>query len=245
MLRLSHFQSSLFLVLYAIASIAYADKPIPSPFPALRTYTIYPSPLESYQPPTQISYDPSLAKLIRKPVDVEFNRQGIGEIEVTRVLSTKIDRNKSENFLIDFDPGASGDPAFVVLPENAKSAIGVIEADHLVLPGNGSIYALARSNKNFIERRKYAIRDNKVVEVKQPYLYVGLDTQSNKNFGIYSSKTEGELVASVRAGDKLSVLINEGEYYLVKTTFGLTGWVKINDGSLTDDTIKGIYFAGD
>jgi hypothetical protein len=226
-------------------SFAYADKPIPSPFPGLKTYTIAQSPPDSYSPPQQISYDPSVSKILNTRPDVEFNSQGIGGIEITRVLLTKIDRTKNDRYYIDFDPGASNDPVFAVFPEGGKSAIGIIDADHLVVPGNGFIYALARTNKHFLERRKYLIQDNKVIESKQPYLYVGLDTKANRNFPLYASVTGGETIASIRKGDKIFVVLNEGDNYLVRSSFGLLGWVQIDPGNQESAVIEGIYFAGD
>ena len=226
-------------------SFAYADKPIPSPFPGLKTYTITQSSPDSYSPPQQISYDPAVSRILNTRLDAEFNSQGIGGIETTRVLLTKIDRTKHDRYYIDFDPGASNDPVFAVFPEGGKFAIGIIGADHLVVPGNGFIYALARTNKHFLERRKYLIQDNKVIESKQPYLYVGLDTKANINFPLHASVTGGEIIASIRKGDKIFVVRNEGDNYLVRSSFGLLGWVHIHPGNQESAVIEGIYFAGD
>jgi hypothetical protein len=41
-------------------------------------------------------------------------------------------------------------------------------------------------------------------------------------------------------------VLNEGEdWYLIKTPFGLVGWLKIEDFSQEADTIEGLYFRGD
>jgi len=229
----------------ACASIAYAEKSIPSSFPNLKTYTMAQSSPESYSPPQQISYDPAISKIINKRIDVEFNSQGIGGIEITRILVTKIDRNKSDRHYIDFDPGASNDPTFAIIPEEGETVIGTIDADHLVIPGNGFIYSLSRTNKHFLERRKFFIQDNKVIESKQPYLYVGLDTKAKIDFALHSSITGGEVIASIRKGDKIFVLLNEGNNYLVRSTFGLLGWIEIQPGSQESTVIEGIYYAGD
>lgn len=232
-------------VLMTWVTFAYAEKPIPSPFPGLKTYTITQSSPESYSPPQQISYDPAISKMLNTRLDVEFNSQGIGGIEMTRVLLTKIDRTKTNRYYIDFDPGASNDPVFAIFPEGGKSVIGTIDADHLVLPGNGFIYSLARTDKHFLERRKFFIQDNKVIESKQPYLYVGLDTRANTDFALHASVSGGAVIASIRKGDKIFVVLNEGDNYLVRSTFGLLGWVTILPDNQESSVIEGIYYAGD
>lgn len=234
-----------FTVLMACASIAYAEKTIQTSFPNLKTYTIVQSSPESYSPSQQISFDPAISKIINKRIDAEFNSQGIGGIEITRVLVTKIDRNKTDRYYIDFDPGASNDPAFAIFPEGRESVIGTIDADQLVLPGNGFIYSIARTNRHFLERRKYFVHDNKLIESKQPYLYVGLETKANIDFSLYASTTGGDVVASIRKGDKISVLLNEGDSYLVRSSFGLLGWIKIQPGNQQSTVIEGIFYAGD
>ena len=48
----------------------------------------------------------------------------------------------------------------------------------------------------------------------------------------------------IAKGAELTVLINEGEFYLLKSAFGLVGWVKLNPSQSAED-IAGLFFAGD
>lgn len=238
-------QISLLATLTNATSLVYADKPVTQAFSGLKTHTIRKEAADSFPLSTQISYDPGISQLLNTRLDLEFNSQGIGGIEMMRVLLTKIDRTKKDRYYIDFDPGASNDPVFAIFPEGGKSVIGTIDADHLVLPGNGFIYAFARTNKTFLERRKYLIQGDQLVESKQAFLYVGLDTKAKANFSLLSSKNAGELVASVRKGDKVFVVLNDGDYYLIRTAFGLLGWLRLESIGQASSVIEGIYFAGD
>ena len=67
-----------------------------------------------------------------------------------------------------------------------------------------------------------------------------------------SAKTDelkGDARANCKLVQKMSLpiieLINEDEFYLIKTSFGLIGWVKIPECIISDTPIKGLYYAGD
>ncbi|QDL54765.1 hypothetical protein [Rhodoferax aquaticus] len=163
---------------------------------------------------------------------------------MTTVLSTRIDRTSSLRYFIHFDPGASDDPAWVVADESTGKWLGVIDTDYLLIPGNGFLYAIGRTNKIHTERRKYAVREGKVVEVTQPYLYVGLDTHTKIPIALLSGKDTGEVIAQIPKGEKIHVLLSEGDYLLVKSNFGLVGWFKTSASRESPD-FDGIYFDGD
>ena len=166
----------LFFALVAIsfcaAPVTAAEPPkqLPNPFPGLRTHVIQEN---SGQATQQISYDPALAQLLTGSCDFEYNTQGIGGIDMSRLLNVRLDRTSQTRYVVCLDPGASNDPAFVIVDATTKKPLGAVDADHLLLPGNGFIYAMGRTNKLHIERRKFVVRDTEVVEVKQPFLYVG------------------------------------------------------------------------
>ncbi|MDQ5910485.1 MAG: hypothetical protein QG599_2581 [Pseudomonadota bacterium] len=163
---------------------------------------------------------------------------------MTRVLVTRITRTSKMRHFVYFDPGASNDPVFILAEEATKKPIGYIEADHLLIPGNGFIYAIGRTNKNHVERRKYEIRDSKLEEVKQPFLFVGLESRANVPIVLTLEKNGSESVASIPKGERLLVVLSDGDHFLIKTNFGLLGWFKIS-GYREIPEIEGIYFDGD
>src|SRR5450830_528290 len=91
--------------------------------------------------PVQLAYDSSLSTMLNKTVREE------GPIVTTRLLSTRIDRKKEQRFFVDFEPGPSNDPVFLISSENGAKPVGSINADQLILPGDGFVYTAARSNQ--------------------------------------------------------------------------------------------------
>ena len=215
---------------FALAALsAQADEKatgIQIPFPGLTTHVIAG---EDAAMPEQISYDASLSKLINKPYEVAEG------IEITRLISTRLDRAKEGSYLIEFDPGPSADPAFIITDEKSKKKVGTIGADALVVPGNGFIYAIGRTNNMHEERQKFAIRDGDLVEIKQPFSYVGLDTKAKVALTLTVAKDGGEVIAKIPEGDALQVVLRDGEHLLVKTRFGLVGWWKMKTDVMADN----------
>lgn len=218
------------------------EKARPSPFPGLAVLPVSGGESPSSQ---QVSYDAALSKLINKPLAEKGANDG-GTPEIMRLLSTRLDREGEGRCFIDFDPGPSADPSFIISDEKTGKQLGEISADSLALPGNGFIYAAGRSNNMHEVRQKFAVRDGKLVEVKQPFSYVGLDSKAKVPLALLAKQGSGEVVANIPAGDALQVVLSEGEYLLIKTQFGLVGWWKMKTNVMPDNAeIEGIYYAGD
>ncbi len=224
----------------ALAS-AQADeksKSHPDPFPGLNTLAIAGS---EGAMPGNLSYDAALAEVINKPLAAEE-----GEPEVRRLLATRLSDESGTRYFIDFDPGPSADPAFIITDEKTGKQTGSIGADALVLPGNGFIYATGRSNNLHLERQKFTIRDGKLVEIKQPFSYVGLESKAKVPLKLLGKKDGGEVIANIPAGHGLQVVLRDGEHLLVRTKFGLVGWWKMKTDVMPGNAeIEGIYYAGD
>lgn len=222
----------------ALATAHAAEKSPANPFPGLATLKISDGDSISGQ---HVSYDASFSKVINKAILHEE-----GAPDVTRLISTKLDREGKTSYFIDFDPGPSADPSFIVKDEKSGDPIGMIPADSLTIPGNGFIYARCRSNVMHTEQRKYGIHEGKLIEIEQPFSYVGLDSKAKVPLTLMAKKDGGEVIAKIPAGDALQVVIRDGEHLLIKTQFGLVGWWKMNPSVMHDNAeIEGIYYAGD
>lgn len=185
-----------------------------------------------------LHYESSLANVIRKVIDDEH--------DIVRLVSTPLAKAAKTRYFIDFDPGPSVDPVFVFTEESTNQIVARISADSLFVPGNGFIYASGRSNNMHLERRKYEIKSGELVEVRQPFAYVGLDTKANVPLKLTTEKNGGEVIANIPKDGSLQVVIREGEYLLIRTTFGLVGWWKMETNVLKgNEEIEGIYYAGD
>ena len=190
----------------------------------------------------KVSYDPAIAKVINKVL----NPGEQGAPEVKRLLSVRLDRNNETTHFIDFDPGPSADPQFIVTDEKTGKSLGTIDADSLVLPGNGFIYGIGRSNKLHMETRKYSVQGGELKEVVQPFAYVGLASKANVPLTLTAGKGSGETIANIPKGGALEVVVSDEEYLLIKTPLGLVGWWKMKtEVTAVSAEIEGIYYAGD
>ena len=234
------------LVLAGLAStmplMAQETDKAASSFPGLKTLNV-----DGNDSPhaTKISYDPALAEVINKPLNAAGAANN-AEPEVTRLLVAKLDREGQAKYTIDFDPGPSADPSFIISNEKSGERIGSIGADALTVPGNGFIYSTGRTNNLHVERQKFAIRDGKLEEIKQPFSYVGLHTKSNVPLTLTAGKGTGEVIAKLDKDSQLTVVLRDGEHLLIKTPFGLVGWWKMKTDVMAENAeIEGIYYAGD
>ena len=235
---------SLFVLLLITASVHASEMPkiVPSPFPGLKTYQV---PQNMGPTSQQVSYDPAITQLLSAWGDEEprARREDVYE-DMQRLMVTQVDRTKHERYLVYFYDGASNDPAFFLFNEKTKQKIGAIGTDYLLLPGNGFIYAIGRTDKFHLEHRKYMIRDEKIVEIQQPFLYVGVESRANVQISLKSVKTGGDIVATIPKGDRLFVVLSDDKHLLIKTSFGLLGWFEVR-GNRENPEIEDIYFDGD
>jgi len=167
-----------------------------------------------------------------------------------RAINTKLINSSKDIYLIKYDEGPSVDPTFEVFSRSENRPLLTVNATTLIVPGNGYIYSAGHTNNMFDQRRKYKITKDGFREVRQPYYYVGKETVANKNINLFSSRNgKGELVATVPKGGKIVVLINIDNDYLVKTPFGLVGWLNLKEeeiGNRSEEGIlSGIYYNGD
>ena len=220
----------------------------------------------------KINYDPSISKLINQRdlslSDYTVDGNELGGLLV--LIETQIDRNKPTRYLIGYDPGPSDDPNFVILYKDTKQSVGkncTISGLELSILGNGAIYSSGHTNNMFSEHRKFVVKNNELMEVKQPFYYANIVTELYKDFTLYADKENmTQAVAFLPKGSTVTLVLAE-EYFtpddpdypkqrfLLATPLGLCGWVSIpysqadgSDPSIPAEHttgIKGIYFAGD
>ncbi len=164
------------------------------------------------------------------------------------LLKTEIAGKK---YYIIFSWGPSEDPAFRIYKDDKElTYIGSIGGAVLVVPGSASLYGYARHNGAFGKRSKYKMEKNKITEVKQPFYYVGLTSATLKPVKLYDKIDGGNVVASLPANYEVEILVAESAqygsaWYLVRTSFGLTGWAKLDQGYGSQPSVKGLIWHGD
>lgn len=196
----------------------------------------------------KIFYAPRITTVINKEPDepIKYSIQGIGGIKIIRAIRTQISANTQEYYIIDFDEGASDDPTFIIFKEKNKQLqyISHIPGTSLAIPGDGTLYISGHTNNMFDQHKKFRLKKDKIIEIPQPYYYVGLETKVKKRINLYSTPQQSEIVDSLPEGSAVTVLLNKGDLYLLKTSLGLVGWTQIPSES-QETSIEGLYFAGD
>ena len=154
-----------------------------------------------------------------------------------------------ERYTLRYDDGPSCDPTFSLWPEGGEQPIGEFGGDHVVLPGNGFLYVIRRSNRSFEGREKWAIQRGALVEVAQSHYYVGVTTPTLKALTLLQQPAAGSTpIANVPRGESVLVVLQQSvdgrDWYLVRTRFGLLGWTE--DSAYGEDRqFEGIQFFGD
>jgi hypothetical protein len=169
-------------------------------------------------------------------------------IKTIRLLETKIKADSNESYIIDFDEGASWDPSFYIyrLKNKELSRIGLINALKIIIPGDGYFYTSGHVNNMFNQWRKWTIENDNLKEIKQPFYYVGIESRIKKDIDIFYDIKMTSIVEHIRKGTLVNVLMNyNNDYYLIKSEYGLTGWLKIPNGSKEETILDGIFYAGD
>lgn len=179
------------------------------------------------------------------------------EADDTVLLKTRLGPEQPAVYVL-FSEGPSADPEFFfILADNVRAGRtdklwAHVWGTALAIPGYDAVYAAGRYNTTFTQRRKYVVNGNGLKEVAQPYYYVGLKTHTRAPITLFASPEARHEVAHLPKGSRVEVLLTDGELddkrracYLLKTPFGLTGWIWIPVSQYQSRVIEGISFWGD
>ena len=154
---------------------------------------------------------------------------------------------------ISFTRGPSEDPTFEIIPTKSGIEPTSLDGTRLYIPKGDNLYVDGWSNTMYNQRRKYTFNGKQFEEIKQPFYYVGLKTKisfkdtpevQQKFVVLYQEKNTDKTVAVLPEGSEIEVLLSDGEHwYLVRSSFGLVGWVQAMNGER--NTPIGVSFAGD
>lgn len=171
--------------------------------------------------------------------------------EDTLLLQTQLSETDHQTFYVLFSEGPSADPQFIFIKANEPKKVWAA-GTALAIPGNGSVYVSNRFNNNFTRRQKFSFTPSGLIEVKQPYSYVGIKTQTLTPLTLYFDSSATKPVAQLPKGSSIEVILTDEKSnnaketrYLVKTPFGLLGWVWIPSFQNNSTVIDGIFFQGD
>ncbi|RXQ87280.1 hypothetical protein EO244_16510 [Ancylomarina salipaludis] len=200
-----------------------------------------------------IFFDKTNARIINKqrkdipkgePFYCEYPEDLDGETIV--LVELFFNDNYNTKYTILYSEGSSSDPEFSIYLE--ESHIGDIKAVDLAITKSGNFYASGHANTNFNERRKYQLKNDELIEIKQPFLYVGLKSKTLEGITLFETKDLKNKVATLPIGYDVEVILADQyieDLYLIKTKFGLIGWAQIESGQYISKVIEGIRYMGD
>lgn len=165
-----------------------------------------------------------------------------------KLIKTKIDKNSDVEFYIVFSENPSGDPHFMFFRDGEYVNFDIsIPGFSLYIPGDGTIYVSGHINNDFDTRKKYIFKDNKIVEVEQPFYYVGIKSKTLQKVKLYDSPDLTRIIAVLEPNSPVQILLNRKDthLYLISTEFGITGWIDNGFGGLQPTILDGIFHAGD
>jgi hypothetical protein len=160
--------------------------------------------------------------------------------------------NLTDSIYILFDGGLSDDPEFSFYNEAGKLLKG-ISANSLFLNSFGTAYLTGHSNCMYDRKRKFQISNDTIIETHQPFYYVGIKGKVKKEITLFANRTGDEIVVKIPKNYDIEILLAESttkdydidKLFLVKTQFGLIGWLRIDEVGLYEEIIDGLFYDGD
>ena len=214
-----------------------------------------------------MNYNPALSVVLKQKIDTYDPEEAV------RALQTKIDATAPDIYVIDFTPGPSGDPTFIVYRKEDQTlkTVAKLPGSEMTIPGDGSILVSGIANDYFDRLRKYVLVERTIKEAVQPFYYVGMTTTSTAPLKLYADVHKQDIVEDLPSGSVVEVLLarpmypNEipeegpepgtrsqplelpwphGYAYLVKSPHGLVGWTYA-DSLCGEELLRGICYHGD
>jgi hypothetical protein len=201
-----------------------------------------------------VRYNESLSTIINERLSEPFKGEDFypemlsGDINL---MLTRLSSSDNTEYYVIFSEGMSIDPTFYFFKkDNTRESAFSVGGEQLFMTGNGSFYVQGHANKMYNQKRKFKVVNGEFKEVEQPFYYVGLKTKTLKPIKLYDSKEKNRQLASLPAEYEIEVLLNEftndeSLFYLIRTSFGLTGWIELPKDGWKGTYIKGLYFQGD
>jgi hypothetical protein len=164
--------------------------------------------------------------------------------DILLLIKTKLLKSSDSEYYVCYNTSSG----FIIFKDSPDNRISFVNASKLVVPGNGFIYSEGRHGSSFPVRRKLKLVEDDLIEINQPFYYVGIKSKTLKTIKIYQERDLMNLIATLPKNYEIEVLLCDDDYesdlYLVRTSFGLTGWTKIEDGATSSTDIDGIYYLG-
>jgi hypothetical protein len=194
---------------------------------------------------TSIIYNSTFIEIKQKPKS--FILEDF-ECEANSIILADVllDSKSQKRALLTFD--VCPEYEFNLYDLETKKVIATFYALNIIVSGNGAIYTSGHLNE-FNLRRKYTYDGKTFKEDKQPFFYIGLKSVTLKEVKLFSDKELTTPLAVLSAGYEIEVLLAEQPFdnkvYLVRTSFGLTGWAALKAEQYKSIDIEGLFYNND
>jgi hypothetical protein len=172
-----------------------------------------------------------------------YDEAGVYMVYVTDV---KLRADDANYHVLRCDSGGSDDPQCVFLTSQDANGPGVAIPGRLfVIPGDGCVYSAGHTDNMVDTRAVHCLVGAKLKPVAQPFNYAGLKSKALKELTLTADKSSGAVVTKIEKGQFVEVLLQDGDWFLLRNRFGLTGWAKLATDTQQATEIEGFYYAGD
>jgi hypothetical protein len=172
-----------------------------------------------------------------------YDDAGVYMVYVTDV---KLRGDDVDYHVLRCDSGGSDDPQCVFLTTQDANGPGVAIPGRLfVIPGDGCVYSAGHTDNMFDTRAVHCMVGADLKPVAQPFNFAGLKSKALKELTLFADKTDSAVVTKIEPGQFVEVVLQDGDHFLLRNRFGLTGWAKLATDTQKATEIQGFYYAGD
>lgn len=204
-----------------------------------------------------LGYDKSTTRLINKPCYL-LDKNDPLHCYIDSVVDTwsfvgkfKI-KNMEDSLNLKYSQGLSADPEFSILSETGKE-LGKFSCLEFYINALGTIYTAGHVNNMYNKKRKFQILKDTIIEIQQPFNYVGVKGKTLKDITLYKSKIGDTVIAQIPKNQEIEIILAEGAtedysidyFYLVKTEFGLIGWLRLSKDDYQGKVLENLFYKGD
>jgi hypothetical protein len=160
-------------------------------------------------------------------------------------LDVKLSAGDKDYLVLRCDSGGSNDPQCVFSASQDPEQPGVaIPGTLFVIPGDGCVYSGGHTNNMFSARALTCRKDGKLQPVAQPFSFAGFQSKALRKLTLYADKQKSDIVTTIAPGGFVEVVLQDGDVFLLRDGFGLTGWATLEFSQQASD-IEGFFYNGD
>jgi hypothetical protein len=160
-------------------------------------------------------------------------------------LDLKLSADDTDYLVLRCDSGGSNDPQCVFSASQDPEKEGVaIPGTLFFIPGDGCVYSGGHTNNMFSARALHCRKDGVLQPVAQPFSYAGFQSKALRKLTLYADKQKSGIVTTIAPGGFVEVVLQDGDFFLLRNAFGLTGWAALEQSQQATD-IEGFFYNGD